>query len=69
MKTLKNEELLADPRVKDEIGRHRWIESEKAGKDIGFEKASAEWLNNYSEAWVKEYLTKTRVTGRSAKRV
>ena len=69
MKTVKNQELLSDPRVKDEIGRHRWIESEKAGKDIGFEKASADWLNNYSDAWVKEYISKRRTPTRSAKRI
>ena len=32
-------ELLKDKRVIDEINRHKWIESEKSGRDIGFERA------------------------------
>lgn len=31
-------------RQRDEILRHKWIESEKAGLDIGFEKALLGWL-------------------------
>jgi len=31
-------------RQRDEILRYKWIESEKAGVDIGFEKALLGWL-------------------------
>lgn len=31
-------------RRRDEILRYKWIESEKAGMDIGFEKALLGWL-------------------------
>ena len=34
-------EFLAE---REEILRHKWIESEKAGVDIGFEKALLGWL-------------------------
>jgi len=27
-----------------EILKHKWIESEKAGKDIGFERALLDWI-------------------------
>lgn len=54
MPGVKNQDLLHDERVKQEIGRHRWIESEKAGRDIGFEQASADWLNRFSDTWIKE---------------
>jgi len=50
---LKNPELLKDDRVKEEIERHRWIESEKCGYDIGYEKASADWLDRYSDMWIQ----------------
>jgi hypothetical protein len=53
MSTIKNQELLKDGRVQEEISRHRWIESEKAGKDIGFDKASTDWLNRFSDAWIQ----------------
>ena len=34
-----------------EILRHKWIESEKAGKDIGFEKALLDWIMKYRSDW------------------
>jgi len=46
-------ELLKDKRVIEEINRHLWIESEKAGYDIGFEKAAEDWLKRFSGEWVK----------------
>jgi hypothetical protein len=36
---------------RDEILRHKWIESEKAGHDIGFEKALLDWVLRYRSAW------------------
>lgn len=41
-------EFLAE---RDEILRHKWIESEKAGRDIGFEQALVDWIRNHREAW------------------
>lgn len=46
-------ELLKDKRVVEEINRHLWIESEKAGHDIGFENAANDWLKRFSAEWVK----------------
>jgi len=34
-----------------EILRHKWIESEKAGYDIGFERALMDWIVKYRSAW------------------
>ena len=34
-------EFLAE---REEILKHKWIESEKAGADIGFEKALLDWI-------------------------
>ena len=41
-------EFLAE---REEILRHKWIESEKAGHDIGFEKALLDWIVKYRSAW------------------
>ncbi len=41
-------EFLAE---KDEILRHKWIESEKAGRDIGFERALLDWIRNHRAMW------------------
>ena len=48
-----NTELLKDKDILNEINRHKWLESEKAGYDIGFERAAREWIDGFS----KEYLT------------
>ncbi len=65
---LKNKELLGDSRVKEEIERHRWLESEKAGADIGFDKAAADWLTRFSDGWIKVNLKKGKAPGKTAKR-
>jgi hypothetical protein len=41
-------EFLAE---REEILRHKWIESEKAGQDIGFERALLDWIVKYRSAW------------------
>ena len=38
-------------RQRDEILRYKWIESEKAGVDIGFEKALLGWLVKHAAQW------------------
>ena len=36
---------------REEILKHKWIESEKAGQDIGFEKALLSWVCYHREKW------------------
>jgi hypothetical protein len=36
---------------REEILKHKWIESEKVGKDIGFERALLSWVCNHREKW------------------
>lgn len=45
--------LLKDKRVIEEINKHLWIESQKAGYSIGIERATDEWLRLYAEGWLK----------------
>ena len=41
-------EFLAE---REEILKHKWIESEKAGSDIGFEKALLDWIVKHRSSW------------------
>ena len=43
-------EFLAE---REEILRHKWLESEKAGTDIGFEQALTDWMVNHRSQWRK----------------
>jgi hypothetical protein len=36
---------------REEILKHKWIESEKAGYDIGFERALTDWIINHRAKW------------------
>ncbi|MBF0531842.1 MAG: hypothetical protein HQL23_01970 [Candidatus Omnitrophica bacterium] len=58
MDTLESKKLLRNRAVLDEIARHQWIESEKAGKDIGFDNAAADWLERFSKDWMNYHLPK-----------
>ena len=42
------QEFLAE---REEILRHKWIESEKLGHDIGFEKALLDWIVKHRARW------------------
>ncbi len=42
------QEYLAE---RKEILRHKWIESEKVGHDIGFEKALLDWIVRHRGSW------------------
>ena len=44
-------EFLAE---REEILKHKWIESEKAGQDIGFERALTDWIVKHRSKWRKE---------------
>ena len=56
MKISDLKELLSDKRVIEEINRHLWIESQKAGYSIGIERATDEWLRLYAEGWMKYHM-------------
>lgn len=44
---------------REEIQRHKWIESEKVGHDIGSEQALVSWLMNHRKRWLKNYQSGT----------
>ena len=39
--------------MRREIMQHKWVESQKAGTDIGYESASKDWELKHSENWLK----------------
>jgi len=39
---------------REEILRHKWIESEKAGKDVGFEWALLDWVVHHRDRWINK---------------
>ncbi len=38
----------------DEILRHKWFESEKAGRDVGFDLAVIDWKLKHSSGWRRQ---------------
>ena len=50
-------EFLAE---REEILKHKWIESEKAGADIGFEKALLDWIVKYHSSWRNKRMKEAR---------
>ena len=49
---LKNSSLYREFQAeREEILRHKWIESEKAGRDIGFERALTDWIVKHRSKW------------------
>ena len=49
---LKNSALYKEfLREREEILKHKWIESEKANRDVGFEWALLDWNFHYRNEW------------------
>ena len=52
-------EFLAE---REEILKHKWIESEKAGSDIGFEKALLDWIVKHRSQWRERRVREMKLT-------
>ena len=51
---LKNSTLYKEFQAeREEILKHKWIESEKMGHDIGFERALTDWIVRHRSKWRK----------------
>jgi len=48
--------FLKDELVLQEIRRHKWIESEKQGYDIGFASAAYDWICRFGNDWLKNQI-------------
>lgn len=51
--------LLQIKEVVEEINRHKWIQSEMVGYDIGFDKAADDWFKKYAAVWVEHHMPKS----------
>ena len=51
------QEFLAE---RDEIMRHKWLLSETAGSDVGFNTALLDWVLNCRPEWKKEFLKQNK---------
>lgn len=55
---VKNSTLYREFRAeREEIMKHKWLESEKAGHDIGFEQALTDWILKHRAKWRKSRQT------------
>lgn len=39
---------------REELLRHKWVLSEQAGKDVGFEAALVDWAFNHRSEWRRQ---------------
>jgi Domain of unknown function (DUF4032) len=37
-----------------QIMRHKWLVSEKEGRDVGFERALTDWVKTHRQGWRSE---------------
>ena len=56
-------EFLAE---REEILKHKWLESEKAGADIGFEKALLDWIVKHRSNWREKRIKEARPPAKAA---
>lgn len=58
--------LLRNKKVIEEINRHKWLESEIAGFDVGFEAAAEDWLKKHAAAWVRYHMSPAKTSASAA---
>ena len=52
---IEREKLLQIKEVVEEINRHKWLQSEMVGYDVGFNKAADDWFQKFATAWVAHH--------------
>ena len=57
------QEFLAE---REEILKHKWLESERLGYDIGFERALLDWIRKHRENWRAARRTNLQLGGTAA---
>ena len=45
---------------REEVLKHKWLESEKAGHDIGLEQAMTDWIVKHRSQWLKGQMMAAR---------
>ena len=57
------QEFLAE---REEILKHKWLESERLGYDIGFERALLDWIRRHRENWRAARRMNLQISGTNA---
>lgn len=60
LKNIEARKLLRNKKVIEEINRHKWLESEIAGYDIGFQAAAEDWLKKHAAVWIAYHNNKIK---------
>lgn len=47
--------------LKEEVNKHKWYESEKQGRDVGFVWALMDWTLRYKTKWIQERKKRTKL--------
>ena len=47
---------------REEVLKHKWYESERAGHDIGFDRALTDWTIKHGSEWLKRWKRQTQGT-------
>ena len=47
--------------LKEEVNKHKWYESEKQGRDVGFIWAMMDWTLRYKTKWIQERKKRTKL--------
>ena len=48
---------------REQLLKHKWLLSEQQDRDVGFEAALADWVQNHREAWRRERNRMLDLTG------
>jgi len=57
------QEFLAE---REELLKHKWLESERLGEDIGFERALLDWVRYHRDDWRAKRRSLSRAAMRSS---
>lgn len=44
--------------LREEVNKHKWYESERAGRDIGFAQALIDWTIRFKSKWINDRKSK-----------
>ena len=56
----KNYSFLKDERAVEEIRKHKWLESQKQNREVGFATAAVDWIKRFGGAWKQVHVREER---------
>jgi hypothetical protein len=58
--------FLKDEMALAEIRKHKWIESEKKGYELGFATCALDWIQKYGDQWLHYKASSLQYSGASS---